>query len=117
MKRTERGWPGHLCVAERCLFRRNTLLEHKDIKIVISTVGLYKTENGFETIGGIERYYETMVFYANDDKRYYDADVSREICFNSNWYINKIDADDKANEMHENVICEIIDKLEKGIIK
>lgn len=34
--------------------------------------------------------------------------------FESDWAIAEIDADDKANEMHEDVVAEISNKLEKG---
>ena len=114
--RTERGWAGHFICADRCRFRRNTLLEYNDIKIVISTVGLMENINRdeFDTVG-VDRYFETMAFHAdNEDKRYYDADVSKQIYFNSQWSINKIDADDEANIMHEKVVDEILEQLKDG---
>jgi len=120
-KTTERGWAGHFICANRCRFRRNTLVEYGDIKIVVSTVGLmedwkgdkYNTEK-FETIG-FERYYETMCFYANqDDTKYYDANVSREVSFDSEWAIGEIDKEVEANVMHDTVVREICSKLKSG---
>ena len=115
IKRTERGWAGHYILADRCLFRRNTLLEYNGISIVISTVGLSYDGGGvFERIG-IDRYFETMAFHSKkSDKRYMDADEGKQISFDSNWCLNEIDADDKANEMHEAVIKEITGKLKNG---
>jgi len=115
MKRTERGWAGHFICADRCLFRRNTLLEHGDIKIVVSTVGaMQNKEGGFEIIGW-DRYYETMAFHSKkDDKKYHDIDVNRQVYFNSEWAINEFYADDKANKMHEKVVREISRELLAG---
>ena len=127
VKRTERGWPGHFCVSNRCLFRRNTLLEYKDIKIVVSTVGAMESkkhmfeENTFESTFeeiGIGRYYETMCFHAlKDDEIYNDIDVTKEIHFDSNWRIEyiKYDSDNEANDMHEKVVTEITNNLLKGM--
>jgi hypothetical protein len=116
IKITERGWAGHHICANRCRFRRNTLLEYDDKKIVVSTVGLKENyyNNGFDEIG-LNRYFETMCFYADlNDTRYYDADVTKQIDFDSQWYIDKIDADDEANIMHDNVVKEISEKLLKN---
>lgn len=116
VQRTERGWGGHFCCAHRCLFRRNTLLEYENIKIVVSTVGMMQslTGEGFEEIG-YNRYYETMAFHSDpEDTRYHDADVSREVSFDSPWSIGYLDADDEANAMHEAVVQEIAGRLLKG---
>lgn len=114
VKRTERGWAGHFCCAPNCMFRRNTLLEYNDIKIVVSTVGAmssYKDNNSYETIG-INRYYETMAFHAKFDEKFWDADVHKQINFDSPWAIDKLDAENEANDMHEKVVDEITKKLQ-----
>jgi len=123
VRRTERGWAGHFICANQCRFRRNTLLEYEDIKIVVSTVGLqenplkgkgYGFDEMFSEIGA-DRYYETMAFHAKPgDTRYHDADVEREVFFDSPWSISEVDADDKANVMHEVVVKEIAAGLLRG---
>lgn len=118
IKRTERGWAGHFSCAQRCRFRRNTLLGNDGVKIVISTVGLMESlfEKGkFETVGH-NHYFETMVFEAESNGRYWDANVSKQISFESPWSISEIDADDKANDMHERVVEELMAKMTRGVI-
>lgn len=55
-----------------------------------------------------------MAFHSNNDPRYYDADVTKQISFDSQWAINEVDADDQANEMHETVVTEIMTRIENG---
>lgn len=119
VKRTERGWRGHFILSDRCLFSRNTLLEYGDIKIVVSTVGNcmnYSTKgfpNKTEIMEiGYERYYETMAFHSNpNDGLYHDADVTKEVQFDSPWSINEAGADNEANDMHETAVAEIAENL------
>jgi hypothetical protein len=115
IKRTERGWAGHFICAHDCLFRRNTLLENSDTgaKIIVSTVGLMRRGESIETIG-FNRYYETMAFAAEYNGRYWDAKVSREVDFDSQWSIAEPDGDDKANDMHEAVVEELSNKMLLG---
>lgn len=114
VKRTERGWAGHFICSNICLFRRNTLIEYENKKWVVSTVGRMVTENKFETIG-LGRYYETKAFEAQLDKTglYWDANVSRQINFDSDWTIPdiKLDSELRANEMHEKVVQELMEKI------
>lgn len=115
--RLERGWAGHFICAENCLFRRNTLLTCGDIRIVISTVGDYRYNGEAQKIGigKLGRYYETRAFHADCyNERYYDADGSRQISFDSPCNLAELDADDKANDMHEAVVAEITEKLIQG---
>ena len=126
VKRTERGWAGHFICAGDCRFRRNTLLEYNDMSIVVSTVGLMNTpwkkgdkfySGPFEEIG-LNRHYETMAFHSNpSDTRYHDMDVTRQVDFESPWAISEIDADDKANDMHEKVVAEISARLKAREVK
>lgn len=124
VKRTERGWPGHFICADKCYFRRNTLLECGEDRIVVSTVGNYRVNGIIEKIGASGRYYETMAFNAVEDGCYLDADVSFEIGFKSKSAIcanspDELpdDVDNIADMQHEAVVGEFIDKLENKFIK
>ena len=100
--RTERGWAGHYICSYKCLFRRNTLLEYGDVKVVVSTVGC-------------DRYYETRAFMANmEDTRFYDADTGKPLDIEGNTAIDHLDADDDANDMHEAVVEEIAEHIKQG---
>ena len=111
--RQERGWAGHHICSCDCMFRRNTLLTYGNKKIVVSTVGILSINGKIETVGS-GRYFETRAFHADKkDTRFFDADVSKEFRFKGEWFISERDADDKANEMHEDIVLEITNKLFK----
>lgn len=121
---TERGWAGHFILADRCLFRRNTLLEYKDKKWVVSTVGAYRTlEDKIDNIGH-RKWYETIAFNAYEKNGYIDANVRNEVSFNSDWGIwgdswEEVlencngTPDNVANDMHDKVVSELIDKIKE----
>jgi len=115
IKITERGWAGHFCASHHCGFRRNTLIEKGKNKIIVSTVGNYNLPGAddLDKKIGYERYYETMVFKAKKVGIYWEADVTKEVPFESPWAINELETetDQKANDMHENVVREIADLL------
>lgn len=115
VKRTERGWAGHFICADSCKFRRNTLLEYKDSKIIVSTVGNMCIGNKIMNIGCF-RYYETFAFRALFDGTYYDVDVSKQLNFESNWALESygFELDLEANDMHEKVVDEITQKMLNG---
>lgn len=115
VNRIERGWCGHFVGGANCKFRRNTLLDRGDCKIVVSTVGNY-CPHGYELDAypvqlAVGRYYETMAFHsdANDD-----ADLMQQIPITSDWSIAYADADFLANAMHETVVAEVTEKLLQG---
>lgn len=123
--RTERGWAGHFCGSCYCGFRRNTLLEYGNTRIVVSTVGNYRPppKEELETIG-YKRYYETMVFGAKKEGPYWEADVNQQYNIENPCGINADipeclpdDVDNKANLLHETIVEEFIDKLLTGKIK
>ena len=118
--RTERGWGAHFIRADRCLFRRNTLLEKGTTKIVVSTVGALISEGKMEEIGP-KRYYETLAFAGREDGLYIEACTSKNIPFKSKWCINadSVEAlpeyvDLIANKQHEDVVEELTSKLERS---
>lgn len=55
-----------------------------------------------------------MAFHADPNNRWLDADVCRVVEFDSKRTISEIDADDRANDMHEAVVNEIIQKMLSG---
>lgn len=115
----ERGWASHFIGARWCLFRRNTLLEYKDVSIVVSSVGrmLKDTPSGYEFVKiGHNRHFETMVFFA-DDTKYKDADVSRGSIYHE--YLEGVDVDQEilANDTHDKVVDLMMQKLINNEIK
>ena len=107
VRKTERGWLGHFICGDRCRFRRNTLLECGETRVVVSTVGNLYIDGKLETIGA-DRHAETMAFRAKKEGIYWEADVENEIVFRSPWQSNIVDDDTKLDEMHESVILEIV---------
>jgi hypothetical protein len=113
VKRTERGWAGHFIDASRCRFRRNTLLECGEKRIVVSTIGAL--ENGERV--GYNSYYETMAFPAKKKGIYWEANTdARYIPFARKWFISTLSetTDAEANDMHEAVVAEITEQLQRG---
>lgn len=115
---TERGWPAHFICANRCLFRRNTLIKCGERRIVVSTVGAFQPDHSkaeFDSIGAFDRMYETKAFEAAWEVPYWEADTSNEISFESPWQISGKeqgrDCSIRANEMHDRVVRELVARL------
>lgn len=117
IKTTERGWAGHFCAADDCKFRRNTLVEYGDVKIVVSTIGVWFLMGKIEKVG-CNRYYETMAFHSCEkDTKYNDIDVEREVILDCKTQIDRFDedTDNEANEMHDNAVKWVCEQLKKGV--
>lgn len=132
VKRIERGWPAHFCLAQNCLFRRNTLLKSDNGEAyVISTVGDLRDEKQPEkTIEiGFATYYETKAFPAKQDGLYIEADISNEInlcAFDPTFQVGifaktpeelqemeeAFGVDNLANDVHEHAIDILTQKME-----
>lgn len=120
INRTERGYAGHFIGSSSCRFRRNTLIEFGEKKVIISTVGNYQPhypkdwkKSKYDNQIGYERTYETMAFEAKFEDPYWEADVLKEVPFESKWALSTLEreTDKEADEMHEAVVDEIIKKL------
>lgn len=114
----ERGWIGHFICADRCRFRRNTLLTFGDVRVVVSTVGAMgsmEPGQGFDTVGS-DRHFETRAFMASFESPYWDADVTCHVSFASPWSMKGVDrhSDAKANAMHDAVVAEIAAAMQSG---
>ena len=133
VKITYRGWPGHYICAKECLFRLNTLVKCGGVAVVISTVGNKSPDEDLRSFVdpersgwcmepiGLDRYYETMAFIANDSE-YRDADVSKEVRFDSKWSLDINDLkngapDLQACAMHEAVVQEVVEHIYDGTLK
>lgn len=92
------GRPLHLCYK---------LQISETQKVMISTVVLYYMNQGDKEpeMIGLNRYYETMAFHAIANGPYIDADVGRQVYFDSPWSIDSLhnSVDNDANDMHEAV--------------
>ena len=119
VKRTERGWAGHLISSYRCEYHRNTLLEYNGMKVVVSTVGRMLDDMTNRTYRhlGYDRYFETMAFLAKEDDKYNDADETRQVSCDSNWCLPSPYMEFEADAMHEDVVKELSKRLVDGTLK
>ena len=95
------------------------MLEHENKFVVISTVGFCVLDKQIVEIA-LNTYYETKAFLSDSsDTKYHDADVSKELLLSSNCYITEMNenSDLLANEMHEQVVKEVAQRLEENNIK
>ena len=118
VKRTERGWAGHFCLSYKCEYHRNTLLEYNGVKVVVSTVGRLRKDfinNTYEEVG-YGRYFETMAFIANENDKYNDADVTRQVSFDAKWCLPSPYMELEADTMHEDVVMELSKRLVDGTL-
>jgi hypothetical protein len=124
VKSTERGWAGHYCCADRCMFRRNTLVEASNgIKLVVSSVGAMRkigakdsSLDSYESVG-CGRFYETMVFHADNNGKYIDADVCRNVTpSKKRWFVKELNenSDNEANDVHQGIVSYVALKLLQG---
>lgn len=118
VKITERGYGGHFCMAHYCQFRRNTLLQFGNHRWIVSTVGnLRKPPKYVIEAIGVDRFYETMAFVAQDLADYWDANVAQQIYFESPWKVQHYthNADNDANNMHNTIVIELAKKIQGDI--
>jgi hypothetical protein len=130
VKITERGWPGHYILGDRCVFHRNTLVEAENDAVIVSTVGNLRSMDGerrMERVGaGLNelRWYETMVFGVLRGERYVDMNVDderhpdEEGAYEWAIYAKTIedlpeDVDNVANDMHEAAVAWWTEKLKE----
>jgi hypothetical protein len=116
VKRTERGWGGHFVSSHHCEFRRNTLLECGEVKLVVSTVGANtpKQDGKYYPVNA-SGFYETLIFKA-DRAPYWDIFPSQQVSFDGKWCIETMQGtvDIEANDMHEAAVHEMTKKLQEG---
>lgn len=119
VKITERGWAGHFCLANQCLFRRNTLLEFGNNKWVVSTVGNKVGQSEMPETIGHNRYYETMAFVATEQDGYFDADITQQIAFDSQWGVSAVSrlSDSEAQWMHDTAVFELSKAIQSNTIR
>lgn len=110
----ERGYAGHFCASQSCSFRRNTLIEYGDKRIVVSTVGNYRSAlNGEIDEIGCDRHYETMAFEAIFQYPYWEADIGKNVYIDAPCSLKGVehDSDFKADEMHDAAVKELAYKI------
>jgi hypothetical protein len=112
----ERGWIEDSYESEYCLFRRNTLIQEIDVNIgiIVYTFGARFNASGRKFIPiGVNRHYETSVLVTrnNEDIKMELYPLCRTLEINET---NHLSADKLANEMHKEVVNQMLDEMEDG---
>lgn len=104
----ELGCPGHFIGADRCLWRRHTLVgDH-----IISSIGNYMspTSNKFQTVGGgVNDFFETMVFPAGDFRDSNGCGCREPVDVGNPLKVRRYKTEGEAQRGHEQCIEEIME--------
>jgi hypothetical protein len=111
---TERGWIAYYICADRCRFRRNTLIAFGKRRVVVESVGMFypKHDDAAPDTVGVGRYYETAAFHAKRAGHYWDINGYKSPNQIAAW--KPLNSDQRANDVHEAIVHEIATKLERG---
>jgi hypothetical protein len=105
------GYPIYFCDSKNCLFRLSTAIIYENKIVLVGTVGAWYPTNEKVMMINCDGYFETKCWYGKyRNKMYTIDDISNEIYLDAPFYVSELDYE-KAEEMHQKNIDEIIDKL------
>ena len=115
VRQTERAYPMYTKEPGLSPFRRQTMLEHGNECIFVTTIGL----GGHPPCSEPRRYYDTLAIFGKKmENGTWGIDTDREVGIDARCsFQTDVEADAKADQMHNTVVAEVAEKLQSGSIE